>query len=172
MAISSKKTVEGDETVHHVTPSKKKGKPRPVPQPPMTPMIDVTFQLILFFILTFEFRETEGTIPGTLPSKGTVAQETTDTPPPDPIQIRVIPSQNRESATYEMTGVSMAIQTVGELGKLLEQRQQQIGSKEVPILIFPSQYVPWGFVVEAFNQAKKAKFQKIGFQNQEQEEAM
>ena len=33
----------------------------------MTPMIDVTFQLLLFFLLTCEFRESEGMIPGTLP---------------------------------------------------------------------------------------------------------
>ena len=168
MAISAQKPVEGDETVHHVTPSKKekKGKPKKYPQPPMTPMIDVTFQLLLFFILTCEFRETEGAIPGTLPSKGSVAQSVTDTPPPDPIQIRVIPSANRESATYEMTGVGVTIQTVHDLGQLLQQRREQIGSADVPIVIFPSQDVSWGFVVEAFNQAKKAKFLKIGFAQQ------
>ena len=166
MAISANKPVEGDETVHHVTPSKKQKKPQKQPQPPMTPMIDVTFQLILFFILTFEFRESEGMIPGTLPNKGSVAQAVTDVPPPDPIQIKVIPSANRDRASYEMTGVGVAIQTVRELGLLLQQRREQIGSTEVPIVIFPSPDVPWGFVVEAFNQAKLARFQKIGFAQQ------
>ena len=37
-----------------------------VVQPPLTPMIDVTFQLLLYFLLTSEFREDEGQIPGTL----------------------------------------------------------------------------------------------------------
>ncbi len=166
MAISANKPVEGDETVHHLTRSKKKYKPQKQPQPPMTPMIDVTFQLILFFVLTFEFRESEGMIPGTLPAKGIVVQSEIDLPPLDPIQIRVIPSANRESASYEMTGVTVAIGSPHELGQLLQQRQEQIGSKEVPIVIFPSQDVPWGFVVEAFNQAKRAKFQKIGFAQQ------
>jgi biopolymer transport protein ExbD len=163
MAISSVKTVEGDETVHHVTPSKKKKKGNPNMQPPMTPMIDVTFQLLLFFILTCEFRESEGMIPGTLPSKGSIAQQVSDTPPPDPIQIKVIPSGDRQSASYELTGVGVAITTVMELGQRLKERQEQIGSKEVPIVIFPNADVPWGFVVEAFNQAKLAEFQKIGF---------
>lgn len=166
MAISADKRVEGDETVHHVTPSKKKGKPKPPPQPPMTPMIDVTFQLILFFILTFEFRESEGMIPGTLPSKGAIAQSVTEPPPPDPIQIRVIPSADRDRASYEMTGVGVAIATPRDLGQLLQQRRQQIGSADVPIVIFPSPDVPWGFVVEAFNQAKRAEFKKIGFAQQ------
>jgi len=166
MAISSVKPVEGDDTVHHVTPSKKtKRKDSPKMQPRMTPMIDVTFQLLLFFILTCEFRESEGMIPGTLPSKGSIAQEVSDTPPPDPIQIKVIPSADRLSASYELTGVGVAI-SLRELGPLLQARQEQIGSREVPIVIFPNQDVPWGFVVEAFNQAKKANFEKIGFAQQ------
>ncbi len=163
MAITVNKPVEGDETVHHQTPSKKGRKPRPQPSVPMTPMIDVTFQLILFFILTFEFRETEGAIPGTLPNKGSLAQAVTDVPPPDPIEIKVIPSENRASARYVLTGVGVEIQSVRELGQLLQQRRDAINSTDVPVVIFPSPDVPWGFVVEAFNQAKKAKFNKIGF---------
>ncbi len=168
MAISSKKPVEGDETVHHITPSKKRKKKKgPADmQIQMTPMIDVTFQLLLFFIMTFEFRESEGMIPGTLPSKGSIAQQVRDELPPDPITIKVIPSANRLSASYELTGVGVAITSVKELGALLVARQEQIGSKEVPIMIFPNQDVPWGFVVEAFNQAKKANFTKIGFAQQ------
>ena len=127
----------------------------------MTPMIDVTFQLILFFILTFEFRESEGAIPATLPVDG---------PPPgtvillpDPIQIRVLPSADRLSARYELTGVTTAITSVRELGDLLRLRQEQLGSREAPVVIYPNPDVPWGFVVEAFNQAKRAKFERIGF---------
>ncbi len=55
MAISAHKTVEGGEKVHHQAPgnsgnSGKKGKKGSAKlQPPMAPMIDVTFQLLLFF---------------------------------------------------------------------------------------------------------------------------
>ena len=169
MAISSNKNIEGDETVHHVTPSKRKKKKKgPADmQTQMTPMIDVTFQLLLFFIMTFEFRESEGTIPGTLPAKGSIAQQVSDTPPPDPITIKVIPTgNNRLAASYELRGFGTVIQTVKELGALLKARQEKIGSREVPIVIFPNQDVPWGFVVEAFNQATKAGFEKIGFAQQ------
>ena len=66
MAISTKK-IAGEEAVHYVPPRKTRSKTSAKMQPPLTPMIDVTFQLLLFFILTFTFRESEGLIPGTLP---------------------------------------------------------------------------------------------------------
>ena len=163
MAISTHEKVEGPERVHHqAVGGGGTGKRRSrKPQPPMTPMIDVTFQLLLFFIMTFEFRQSEGMIPGTLPG---------NLPPyghivgrPDPIRIRLIPSADCLSASYEMSGVPAAVRSPGKLGELLQSRQEMIGSREVPIVIFPSDDVPWKYVVEAFNQAKKARFDKIGF---------
>ena len=166
MAITSGKKIEGDETIHHQSPSKKREKKKKKGQPPMqpqlTPMIDVTFQLLLFFILTCEFRESEGQIPGTLPAKGNVAQAVSDTPPPDPIQIKVMASARLDQATYEVTGHSFALKTPQELQDLLKIRKAAVGD-EVPIIILPNQGVPWGYVVEAFNQAKEVKFKKIGF---------
>jgi len=164
MAITSGKKIEGDETVHHQSPSKKrKKKGARNMQPPLTPMIDVTFQLLLFFILTCEFRESEGMIPGTLPSRGSVAQQVSDDPPPDPITVKVMPGLTHELATYEMTGVPTAINDVKTLGEHLAKRQAAVRSDEVPVVILPEDNAAWGFVVEAFNQAKRAKFKKIGF---------
>jgi len=163
MALSTKQ-VEGDETVHYLPPRKRRNKGKKASmQPPLTPMIDVTFQLLLFFLLTCEFRESEGQIPGTLPSKGNIMQNVKDDPPPDPIRIRIRPSINRGAANYEITGVSVVITSPEELHQTLLGRQQQLGSREVPIIILPSQDVAWEFVVEVFNQAVRAKFEKIGF---------
>jgi len=128
----------------------------------MTPMIDVTFQLLLFFLLTCEFRPTEGMIPGSLPSNGPLTGAKLD-PVLDPITIRLLPSADLRSARYELTGAIGAISTPRELGERLRTRQQQLGSRDVPVLIMPADGVPWEFVVEAFNQAKKASFTKIGF---------
>lgn len=43
-------------------------------QPPLTPMIDVTFLLLLFFILTFTFRQMEGQLPGAITSRRALNQ--------------------------------------------------------------------------------------------------
>jgi len=53
--------------------------------PPLTPMIDVTFQLLLFFLLACQFRPQEGSLPGTLPGGG-------DGPQPMPIKIALRPT--------------------------------------------------------------------------------
>jgi len=165
MALSTKK-IAGEETVHHTPPRKRRQRPKAKMQPPMTPMIDVTFQLLLFFLLTCEFRETEGNIPGTLPSKGNIIQQVEQNPPPEPIQIQVRASADRASASYQMTGVQIMITSPQELYQCLKQRQDQLGSDEVPIVILPNADVPWEFVVQAFNQAVRARYKKIGFAQQ------
>jgi biopolymer transport protein ExbD len=162
MAISAKQ-VKGEETVHHVSARQKRKASGKGVQPPLTPMIDVTFQLLLFFVTACEFRETEGLIPGTLPAKGTIMQIVTDVPPPDPVRIRLRPSVDRESANYEVTGVAVVITSPEELYQSLEARKRQLETAKVPVVILPGAEVPWRFVIEAFNQAVRAKFEKIGF---------
>ena len=58
-----------DETVHYVSDRKKRSKQRPTRaiQPPLTPMIDVTFLLLVFFLLACRFRVAEGQILAKLP---------------------------------------------------------------------------------------------------------
>ena len=54
----------------------------------MTPMIDIVFQLLIFFMLTLQFKEVEGKLMSVLPKdKGPI-----DTPAPTPIipEVRVI----------------------------------------------------------------------------------
>jgi biopolymer transport protein ExbD len=50
------KQIAGDATVHHVSQRTKRGRLKPKMAPPLTPMIDVTFLLLLYFLLTINFR--------------------------------------------------------------------------------------------------------------------
>ena len=45
----------------------------------------------------------------------------------------------------------------------LRKRRDQTGSAKTPVVIEPRGDVPWEHVVNAFNQAVRAKFKKIGF---------
>ncbi|MDY6914012.1 MAG: biopolymer transporter ExbD [Planctomycetota bacterium] len=157
MAKSTENMANGG-TVHYVSARKKRGRPKPKMQPPLTPMIDVTFQLLLFFLLTFTFREAEGQIPSRLPigdiTKGHDVKI-------DPIFVVIRPAGDQ--AIYEMSGINVGIHGPEELYRTLMGRQRALGSKEVPVVIKPRGDVAWQHVVEAFNQAIRAKFKNIGF---------
>ena len=159
MAVSAK-SVQGEQTVHYTPPRKTRAKGHVKMQPPLTPMIDVTFQLLLFFLLTCEFRETEGVIPGSLPhiGPGRAAEKLLS-----PIEVTLHRSGQEGMVYYRLSGTAETIAGPGELYTRLRQRQEAIGSRDVPLLIHPEPTVPWEFVVEAFNQAVRAEFTKIAF---------
>jgi len=161
MAISTKKIL-GEESVHYVSARKRRAKPKPKMQPPLTPMIDVTFQLLLFFLLTFTFRQAEGQIPGTLPEQGEGGITAKDRLE-EPIRISLRPmGRERQDVVYEIQGYAHVIKSPQELGQVLQGRATQSGT-EVPVIIKSRGDVQWRWVVEAFNQSVRAKFKNVGF---------
>jgi len=158
----STKRISGDETVHYVSAREKRPQPKPKIQPPLTPMIDVTFQLLLFFLLTFTFREAEGQIPGSLPEEGTggiSAQQQLDRP----VIITLRPTgRYRESVIYEISDLNVSPQNAKDLYTQLLARANRVGL-DVPVVIKPNGNVRWEHVVNAFNQAIAVKFKNIGF---------
>ena len=161
MGVSRKKQIEGSETRHYVSQRKLRGRKKAKLQPPLTPMIDVTFQLLLYFLLTCTFRPDEGQIPGSLPSE--VGVTTQQTAPLKPIRVVLQPrGQNRQSVQYEVDNLP-PIDHPSELYRVLMGRQEAIGSNEVPVVIHARGDVRWKFVVEVFNAAVRAKFKNIGF---------
>ena len=140
------------------TSSRPPGRPRKGRrmQPPLTPMIDVTFQLLLFFLLACEFRESEGQIPGTLPGPPSGGRF-------EPITVTLRCSAVDTSAYYRLSGLTETITGPQQLYERLMERRAALGSRDVPVVIRPSGNVPWEFVVEAFNQAVRAEFTRVGF---------
>ena len=126
-------------------------------QPPLTPMIDVTFQLLLFFVLACEFRPAEGTIPGSLPDRGPYG------PAADPVLIRVRPSAGQAAALFEVEGEQVLMHSAEDLYRALAGRKAALGTADVPVIIEPSGDVAWEFVIEAYNQAVRAELRKILF---------
>ena len=130
-------------------------------QPPMTPMIDVTFLLLIFFILTMTFSEAEGLIPGTLP-QGETGESVG--PPAIAIHIKVKPSPaDPTGVIYELKGENLQIRDARKLYSMLLGKKELSRSTKMPVVIEPWGNVCWEHVVNAFNQAVRAKFEKIGF---------
>lgn len=156
----SRRPIPGDSTVHYLPARKRRPRPRPQLQPPMVPMIDVTFQLLLFFLLTMPTRP-EGQLPSALPQAGlAAAQEVEEL---KPIRITLRPSgPDRSGCVYELSGEAVGLDSPEKLYEALVARREAYGSDEVPVSIRARQDVRWRYVVEAFNQAMRARFKHVG----------
>jgi biopolymer transport protein ExbD len=158
------KPIEGDETVHYVSPRAKRGLEKAKISVPMTPMIDVTFQLLIYFILTTTFRQIEGQIPGTLPREGTSGHQTIRELQ-DPIKITLHPTgAANEGVLYEISGVHERITDRQALKSVLATRKAADGADNL-VIIKPKSGVRWRFVVEVFNQVVANAFSNIAFQS-------
>ncbi|MCK5113701.1 MAG: biopolymer transporter ExbD [Phycisphaerae bacterium] len=148
------------DSVHLYVSERKKRKPEEVKlQPPLTPMIDVTFQLLLYFLLTSTFRKDEGQIPGTLPATTGQAME-------KPLQHKTIKVKIAAMGVFrdqvQYTIGSKSLDDPKELLLLLQRRCKSQGA-DTPVVIDPGPRARWKYVVNAYNQAVHAKFKNIGF---------
>jgi biopolymer transport protein ExbD len=131
-------------------------------QPPLTPMIDVTFLLLLYFLLTTTFRQQEGQIPATLPQLGAISIAQREEV--QPLRITIIPAGiDRSACRYEMSSQEIAIESPEKLYEALLAYRQASQNDDVPVMIQSRRDVRWQHVVEAFNQAVRARFKRIGF---------
>jgi biopolymer transport protein ExbD len=151
------KPIEDSESMHYVSERKQRGQPPAKLQPPLTPMIDVTFQLLLYFLLTSTFRPNEGQIPGTLPEKGAGTSEN----PMKPVKV-YLRTRGSESDRVQYEVDQIVVDRPEELYKTLMSRRRS-GTEETPVIIKPEASVRWKFVVEVFNAAVRAKYKNIGF---------
>ena len=147
----------------------------------MTPMIDVTFLLLVFFLCTLQFKTLEGRLSAHLPKDEGMAAN--PEPPREKLHIgiQVLHPGERMDATgtrpYEdPTGKSRVTYrnrqlqyTVGtlefrdlhRLGAWL--RQRKAGSQELPIVLDPSIHTILGDVVPVLDQAVQAGFGEVQF---------
>jgi biopolymer transport protein ExbD len=159
--------VADSETVHHEQSSKKRPRPTGVPQLNLVSMMDVCFQLLIFFVLTASFAVGEGILAAELPTGQGPAPDPAE-PPPQPITI-MIRSRGGEDVAIEISGRLGAMADFQALYTQLRQLQRNdknpngIYMPEDPVVIQPDATVPWGAVVNAFNAAVRARFSNVNF---------
>jgi biopolymer transport protein ExbD len=160
MAHSVRQTPD-DETVHYISARKKAGSEKAKLEPPLTPMIDVTFQLLIYFMVTATFRVAEGQIPGSLPTWAGNQQEVVVVE--DTITVRVIPRGDfNQHVQYEVQGYQGdPISHPRELYEVLTQRAKELGA-ETPLVIEVHPRARWQYAVEAYNQVIRAGYTNIG----------
>jgi biopolymer transport protein ExbD len=132
-------------------------------QPPMTPMIDATFNLLIFFLLTPSFSMTEGYLTSNLPtSSGPVAGM-----PTIPV-VRIKVELMDEGVKGDQCSIVFAeSQNLDDnfdaLRAALEEKRAQGLAANTPVLISPTMRCHHKWVVKAFDACVQARFTEIHF---------
>lgn len=127
----------------------------------MTPMIDVVFLLLVFFVWTSSFQIVEQILPSELSSQLGSEPSELDAPPPekdfDDVVVRI--GWNGEVPNWKIND-----QQVDSKAGLRERLGIIAGIKtDAPVILHPDQIVPLGFVIEAYDVAKLAGFEEVSF---------
>ncbi len=135
----------------------------------MTPMIDVVFLLLVFFVCTVRYERREEVYQLDLPLRSTTA---------DPLALQESPLQLRigvrtgAHCAIELTadGISRTAASFDELTTVIEQLQRRGGGgvfePSHPVLVVPAADCQWQDAVDAFNAAVRAGYANIGFAEQ------
>ncbi len=163
MARSTRK-IQEDATVHYIPPRKKRQKGKAKLEPPLTPMIDVTFQLLIYFLLTATFRAQEGQIPGSLPT--TEGLQNTQAIKTEKVRLLVIQRGDHEELAAFRFKDEPPERTLTDPTELYARLRQMRGSGDEPppLVIECYSRARWGWTSEAYNQAVRAGFRKIAIQ--------
>ena len=128
----------------------------------LAPMIDVTFLLLIFFLVTTTFDRAEGLLTSKLPDEGAAPAVAL---PLSPIVVRLETSGGGEDDyTISIDKVATRPANDTELVDVLLRLQQQPGfDADTPVVIIAQSEVRWDHVVACWNAALRAGCKRIAF---------
>lgn len=123
----------------------------------MTPMIDVIFQLLIFFLCTAGFAVPEAVLPTELPRNAAIS--TLPATPKDQTEVVTVQLSGKETLIIQMNH-----QPVATVFDLLE-RLRQIAriSRDVPVILDVSSEVPIGQVIAVYDKALSSGLRDVHF---------
>ena len=129
---------------------------------PMTPLIDVVFQLLVFFLLTASFHAAEHLLPSRVsapPAGG--AAEPSGTPPPEAdfheVVIRILWSG--EGPSWQVSGQAVArLQAVRDILDAVARIKA-----DAPVILHPDPGVPLGHVIDVYDITRLAGLPTVQF---------
>ena len=164
---SSTPATAHEPVLHHRSARQRRGLPPARMQLNLTAMIDVIFQLLIYFVITASFAVGEGVLLAKLPKGGSTPAP--DLRPPDrPLKI-VLTSASMSAVrialdgTHSVANFSELIQTLDSLQYDPDRGRQGVYKPDNPIIIAPDGQVRWQHVVNAFNAAIAARYRNVSF---------
>ena len=126
----------------------------------MTPMIDVVFLLLIFFVWTASFQIIEHVLPSSVSEvSGTGSVPPDEPPPPEAdfhdIVVRILWADGRvswrvgEQAYSELNGVEQRLALIFR------------ANDEAPVIIDPDDETPFGNVIEVYDLSRQVGFREV-----------
>lgn len=127
----------------------------------MTPMIDVVFLLLVFFVWTSSFELPEFDLPSAIaePPSGR-AETTTDTPPVEPfdeIVLRLIRQNGQDQIQFNGQGVDGFDELRTQLSEIISLGVQP------PVIVDPDDEITMNFAVQVYDVARSAGADRVLF---------
>lgn len=138
----------------------------------ITSFMDLTFNLLLFFVLTASFSIGEGVVPADLPLGGSGGTASTVTAPPKtPLVISLRTFGANDQVTIQFESISTdPPKDFEDLHAMLKRMQFDPAKNpggsyppDNPVIIKPDTGVQWQHVVDAFNSIVRARFTNVSF---------
>ncbi len=127
----------------------------------MTPMIDVVFLLLIFFVWTAGTQIVEYMLPGQLSAETGNLPANLDNPPPEQDFDKVVIRLRWDGGLPDWSVNDQPLETIEEVATML---QSLAGIKpDAPLVIHPDSPVPLGYVIELFDESRLAGFSKVSF---------
>ena len=128
----------------------------------MTPMIDVVFLLLVFFIWTASFQIVEQVLPSSVSAQRGTDPASTDEPPPpeedfEDIVIRILWASDRPAwrinnePVASLADVRSTLRTIARI------------KPDAPVILHPDPNVPLGHVIDAYDITRLQGFDKVQF---------
>jgi biopolymer transport protein ExbD len=133
----------------------------------MTPMIDVVFQLMIFFVCTASFSLTEHILPSRISAEETGGSGAAPEPRQDDLE-RIVLAASRQDGRTQWRMNDRVCSDAGEVRRVLAQlrrQMQQLGTDltELPVIFDVENAVPLGDVIEVYDVCRLEDFRKLQF---------
>jgi biopolymer transport protein ExbD len=129
----------------------------------LTPLLDCVFMLLLFLIVATRFTTPEGFLTTALPGRSTAGADAFEVPRV-PIRIYLSAEPGADAARIRLDTRTSEPITRTDLAPALSRYLRRPGvDKRTPVYLLAADDIPWDDVVNAYNAALAASFERIHF---------
>ncbi|MCE2792337.1 MAG: ExbD/TolR family protein [Planctomycetota bacterium] len=127
----------------------------------MTPMIDVVFQLLIFFVWTSSFQVIEQVLPSSLSAATGKQQSELEQPPPEADFDQVVIRIGWDGSMPSFRINDAPVPSLAEIRSSLERLHAV--KQDATVILHPDPAVPLEHVINCYDQAKQVRFEKVSF---------